>query len=107
MWVKNVSKSLKNINTQKSFHQKHPQNLPTHRNDNFRESHIKHQIPNQHSHFPNQEPQTHHPNRGGFSGYTGRGRGSSNFGGRGGYQGGNRFDRNESNYSQNFSYQRK
>lgn len=107
MWVKNVSKSLKNMNSQRHPHHKHPQNLPTNRNDQFRESHIKHQIPNQYAHFPNQEPQTHHPNRGGFSGYTSRGRGSSNYGGRGGYQGGNRFDRNEGNLPQNFSYGRK
>lgn len=95
------------MNTQKHFIPKHAPNLPTNRNENFRESHIKHQPPSQHPHFPNQEPQTHNPNRGGFSGYTGRGRGSGNFAARGGYQGGNRFDRNEGSYSQNFSYQRK
>lgn len=107
MWVKNVSKSLKNINTQKHITHKNPQNFPTTRNDQYpRESHIKHQIPNQHLHFQNQnqDQHSHTSNRGGFSGYRGRGSGNP---GRGGYQGGNRFDRNEGNYPQNFSYQRK
>ncbi len=108
MWVKNASKSLKNINTQKHFHNKHPQNLPTQRHEHSRESHIKHEIPNHHAYFPNQEPHTHQPSRGGFSSYTSRGRGgSSNYGGRGGYQGGNRFDRNDGDYSQNLNYHRK
>jgi hypothetical protein len=108
MWVKNVSKSLKNINSQKNTNYKSPQNFSTTRNEQYRESHIKHQIPNQHSHShsQNQDQHTHNPNRGGFSGFGGRGRGSGNLG-RGGYQGGNRFDRDEGNYPQNFSYQRK
>lgn len=106
MWVKNVSKSLKNINSQKNLQPRPMQGMHTQKQEQFRESHIKHQIPNQHLH-PQQDQMSYHPNRGGFGNFNQRRGSNPNYGGRGGYQGNNRFDRNENNSHQNFSYGRK
>lgn len=105
MWAKDVSKTLKNLNVKPNFQNKQSGNFSSHNRPDYRESHIRHQIPNQHIHSQNQ--QSHHPNRGGYGSFNRGGRDQQNYGGRGGYRGGNRFDRNDNNFQQNFSYYKK
>lgn len=81
--------------------------MPSQKQEHFRESHIKHQIPNQNHHHPQQDQMSHSMNRAGFSNFNNKRGSNPNYGGRGGYQGGSRFDRNENNFKQNFSYGRK